>query len=189
MECAKSSLPCFCTCLISLHLLDNPQTPLKNKWLFCSLTSFSFPFSYYRKVLSRRRRKSFTQGQQQKWLMICVRKSRFCRFVFLVLLFLWSSSIPTISWMTALFGFLIMHSSSICPFIQAVGYNSMEAEDWEVATSGGEMSKMESLLLDKNRKMEHELTQMKVWTWFVWLWDMSSYPIPHPLFSHNFTHK
>ena len=47
-------------------------------------------------------------------------------------------------------------------FIQAVGYNSIEAEDWEVATSGEEMSRMESLLLDKNRKMEHELTQMKV---------------------------
>ncbi|KAL2999620.1 hypothetical protein AAZX31_09G169800 [Glycine max] len=44
----------------------------------------------------------------------------------------------------------------------AVGYNSIEAEDWEVATSGEEMSKMESLLLDKNRKMEHELTQLKV---------------------------
>lgn len=50
--------------------------------------------------------------------------------------------------------------------IQAVGYNSIEAEDWEVATSGEEMSKMESLLLDKNRKMEHELTQMKVWSLF-----------------------
>ncbi|TYK29787.1 protein CASP [Cucumis melo var. makuwa] len=46
--------------------------------------------------------------------------------------------------------------------VQAVGYNSIEAEDWEVATSGEEMSKMESLLLDKNRKMEHELTQFKV---------------------------
>ncbi|KAJ9174065.1 hypothetical protein P3X46_017136 [Hevea brasiliensis] len=46
--------------------------------------------------------------------------------------------------------------------LQAVGYNSIEAEDWEVATSGQEMSKMESLLLDKNRKMEHELTQLKV---------------------------
>lgn len=46
--------------------------------------------------------------------------------------------------------------------LQAVGYNSIEAEDWEVATSGEEMSKMESLLLDKNRKMEHELTQFKV---------------------------
>lgn len=46
--------------------------------------------------------------------------------------------------------------------LQAVGYNSIEAEDWDVATSGEEMSKMESLLLDKNRKMEHELTQMKV---------------------------
>lgn len=45
---------------------------------------------------------------------------------------------------------------------QAVGYNSIEAEDWEVATDAEEMSKMESLLLDKNRKMEHELTQMKV---------------------------
>lgn len=45
---------------------------------------------------------------------------------------------------------------------QAVGYNSIEAEDWEVATSGEEMSKMESLLLDKNRKMEHEVTQFKV---------------------------
>ncbi|KAL6319458.1 hypothetical protein AAG906_014133 [Vitis piasezkii] len=46
--------------------------------------------------------------------------------------------------------------------LQAVGYNSIEAEDWEVATSGEEMSKLESLLLDKNRKMEHELTQLKV---------------------------
>ncbi|XP_068658777.1 protein CASP-like [Aristolochia californica] len=46
--------------------------------------------------------------------------------------------------------------------LQAVGYNSIEAEDWEVPTSGEEMSKLESLLLDKNRKMEHELTQLKV---------------------------
>ncbi|GAB4860971.1 hypothetical protein Ancab_036131 [Ancistrocladus abbreviatus] len=46
--------------------------------------------------------------------------------------------------------------------LQAVGYNSIEAEDWEAATSGEEMSKLESLLLDKNRKMEHELTQLKV---------------------------
>ncbi|KAM7268733.1 hypothetical protein ACFE04_010899 [Oxalis oulophora] len=46
--------------------------------------------------------------------------------------------------------------------LQAVGYNSIEAEDWEVATSGEELSKMESLLLDKNRKMEHNLTQLKV---------------------------
>ncbi|KAK9051069.1 hypothetical protein SSX86_027695 [Deinandra increscens subsp. villosa] len=43
-----------------------------------------------------------------------------------------------------------------------VGYNSIEAEDWEVATSGEETSKPESLLLDKNRKMEHQLTQLKV---------------------------
>lgn len=46
--------------------------------------------------------------------------------------------------------------------LQAVGYNSIEAEDWEIATSGEEMSKLESLLLDKNKKMEHELTQLKV---------------------------
>uniref|UniRef100_A0A2P2M2E6 Protein CASP n=1 Tax=Rhizophora mucronata TaxID=61149 RepID=A0A2P2M2E6_RHIMU len=46
--------------------------------------------------------------------------------------------------------------------LQAVGYNSIEAEDWETATSEEEMTKMESLLLDKNRKMEHELTQLKV---------------------------
>ncbi|XVF53934.1 hypothetical protein PTKIN_Ptkin05aG0140300 [Pterospermum kingtungense] len=46
--------------------------------------------------------------------------------------------------------------------LQAVGYNSIEAEDWEAATTGEEMSKMESLLLDKNRRMEHELTQLKV---------------------------
>ncbi|KAL8228556.1 hypothetical protein R6Q57_016140 [Mikania cordata] len=46
--------------------------------------------------------------------------------------------------------------------LQAVGYNSIEAEDWEVATSGEEMSKLETLLLDKNRKMEHQLTQLKV---------------------------
>ncbi|CAH9088374.1 unnamed protein product [Cuscuta europaea] len=45
--------------------------------------------------------------------------------------------------------------------LQAVGYNSIETEDWEAATSGEEMSKLESLLLDKNRKMEHELTQLK----------------------------
>ncbi|KAL8141852.1 hypothetical protein V2J09_014884 [Rumex salicifolius] len=46
--------------------------------------------------------------------------------------------------------------------LQAVGYNSIEAEDWDVATSGEEMSKLETLLLDKNKKMEHELTQLKV---------------------------
>ncbi|XP_073122701.1 protein CASP isoform X1 [Henckelia pumila] len=46
--------------------------------------------------------------------------------------------------------------------LQAVGYNSIEAEDWEVATSGEAPSKLESLLLDKNRKVEHELTQLKV---------------------------
>jgi homeobox protein cut-like len=46
--------------------------------------------------------------------------------------------------------------------LQAVGYNSIEAEDWDAATTGEEMSKMESLLLDKNRKMEHEVTQLKV---------------------------
>lgn len=46
--------------------------------------------------------------------------------------------------------------------VQAVGYNSIEMEDWEAPTSGEEMSKMEALLLDKNRKMEHELTQLKV---------------------------
>ncbi|KMT11146.1 hypothetical protein BVRB_5g110790 [Beta vulgaris subsp. vulgaris] len=46
--------------------------------------------------------------------------------------------------------------------LQAVGYNSIEAEDWEIATSGEEMSKLETLLLDKNRKMEHEVTQLKV---------------------------
>ncbi|XP_010265204.1 PREDICTED: protein CASP [Nelumbo nucifera] len=46
--------------------------------------------------------------------------------------------------------------------LQAVGYNSIEAEDWELATSVEEMSKLEYLLLDKNRKMEHEFTQLKV---------------------------
>ncbi|KAJ1293929.1 hypothetical protein BS78_01G107400 [Paspalum vaginatum] len=46
--------------------------------------------------------------------------------------------------------------------LQAVGYNSIEAEDWELATNGEEMSKLEALLLDKNRKMEHDLTQLKV---------------------------
>eukprot|EP00249_Psilotum_nudum_P010732 c22726_g1_i1 orf=256-2385(+) len=46
--------------------------------------------------------------------------------------------------------------------LQAVGYNSIEAEDWELAASGEDMTKLESLLLDKNRKMEHELTQVKV---------------------------
>lgn len=46
--------------------------------------------------------------------------------------------------------------------LQAVGYNSIEAEDWELATTGEDISKLEALLLDKNRKMEHELTQLKV---------------------------
>ncbi|KAF3437877.1 hypothetical protein FNV43_RR20633 [Rhamnella rubrinervis] len=46
--------------------------------------------------------------------------------------------------------------------LQAVGYNSIEVEDWEAPATGEEMSKMEYLLLDKNRKMEHELTQLKV---------------------------
>lgn len=46
--------------------------------------------------------------------------------------------------------------------LQAVGYNSIESEDWELATEGEEMSKLETLLLDKNKKMEHELTQLKV---------------------------
>jgi homeobox protein cut-like len=54
------------------------------------------------------------------------------------------------------------YPSNSWSYIQAVGYNSIEAEDWEAATSGEEMSQMESLLLDKNRKMEHELTQLKV---------------------------
>lgn len=52
---------------------------------------------------------------------------------------------------------------------QAVGYNSIEAEDWELATNGEEMSKLEALLLDKNRKMEHELTQLKVGWPLVWI--------------------
>lgn len=46
--------------------------------------------------------------------------------------------------------------------VQAVGYNSIEAEDWEIATRGEDIGKLETLLLDKNRKMEHELTQVKV---------------------------
>jgi homeobox protein cut-like len=46
--------------------------------------------------------------------------------------------------------------------VQAVGYNSVEAEDWEIATRGEDIGKLETLLLDKNRKMEHELTQVKV---------------------------
>jgi len=47
-------------------------------------------------------------------------------------------------------------------WVQAVGYNSVEAEDWEIATRGEDIGKLETLLLDKNRKMEHELTQVKV---------------------------
>lgn len=43
-----------------------------------------------------------------------------------------------------------------------MGYNSVEAEDWEIATRGEDIGKLETLLLDKNRKMEHELTQVKV---------------------------
>lgn len=46
--------------------------------------------------------------------------------------------------------------------VQAVGYNSVEAEDWKMATRGEDIGKLETLLLDKNRKMEHELTQVKV---------------------------
>lgn len=68
-------------------------------------------------------------------------------------------------YVTSCFGYQGLHyPSNSWSYIQAVGYNSIEAEDWEVATSGEEMSKMESLLLDKNRKMEHELTQLKVWS-------------------------
>lgn len=45
---------------------------------------------------------------------------------------------------------------------QAVGYNSVEAEeDWDAATHGEDMGKLEALFLDKNRKMEHELTKVK----------------------------
>ncbi|CAM6089630.1 unnamed protein product [Calypogeia fissa] len=46
--------------------------------------------------------------------------------------------------------------------LQAVGYNSIEAEDWEIATRGEDIGKLETLLLEKNRRMEHELTQAKV---------------------------
>ncbi|XP_024523570.1 protein CASP-like [Selaginella moellendorffii] len=46
--------------------------------------------------------------------------------------------------------------------LQAVGYNLIETEDWDAAAQGQEISKLESLLLDKNRKLEHELTQIKV---------------------------
>ncbi|GAQ87720.1 Transcription factor/CCAAT displacement protein CDP1 [Klebsormidium nitens] len=46
--------------------------------------------------------------------------------------------------------------------LQAVGYNSVEAEDWEIATRGDDIGKLETLLLDKNRRLEHELTQAKV---------------------------
>jgi hypothetical protein len=46
--------------------------------------------------------------------------------------------------------------------LQAVGYNSIEAEDWELATRGDDIGKLETLLLDKNRRLEHELTQAKV---------------------------
>ncbi|EFJ26077.1 hypothetical protein SELMODRAFT_173154 [Selaginella moellendorffii] len=45
--------------------------------------------------------------------------------------------------------------------LQAVGYNLIETEDWDAAAQGQEISKLESLLLDKNRKLEHELTQIK----------------------------
>lgn len=43
-----------------------------------------------------------------------------------------------------------------------MGYNSIEAEDWEIATRGEDIGKLETLLLEKNRRMEHELTQVKV---------------------------
>ncbi|KAJ7538419.1 hypothetical protein O6H91_11G047000 [Diphasiastrum complanatum] len=46
--------------------------------------------------------------------------------------------------------------------LQAVGYNSIEAEDWEVAAEGEDLGKLETLLLDKNRRLEHELTLLKV---------------------------
>ena len=52
-------------------------------------------------------------------------------------------------------------------WMQAVGYNSVEAEDWELATRGEDMGKLETLLLDKNRRMEHELTQVKVLNLFL----------------------
>ncbi len=43
-----------------------------------------------------------------------------------------------------------------------MGYNSIEAEDWEIAVQGEDIGKLETLLLEKNRKMEHELTLVKV---------------------------
>ncbi|GBG59515.1 hypothetical protein CBR_g38539 [Chara braunii] len=46
--------------------------------------------------------------------------------------------------------------------LQMVGYNSVEAEDWELATRGEEIGKLETLLLEKNRKLEHDLTQARL---------------------------
>ena len=43
--------------------------------------------------------------------------------------------------------------------LQAVGYNSVEAEEWEEREG---MGKLETLLLEKNRKVDHELTLIKV---------------------------
>jgi len=46
--------------------------------------------------------------------------------------------------------------------VQAVGYNSGEAEDWEITTRGEDFWKLETLLLDKSHKLELKLTQVKV---------------------------
>lgn len=64
--------------------------------------------------------------------------------------------------------------------MQAVGYNAVEVDDWEASGTaeqpgGGSsssvvrhmgshegMGRLETLLLEKNKRMEHELTQAKV---------------------------
>lgn len=47
-------------------------------------------------------------------------------------------------------------------FLQAIAYNAVETEDWDTPGRSGDMGKLETLLLEKNRKVEHELTQVKV---------------------------
>ena len=53
--------------------------------------------------------------------------------------------------------------------LQAVGYNSVEVEEWEEREG---MGKLETLLLEKNKKVDHELTLIKVRP--PWLMDPST---------------
>lgn len=41
-------------------------------------------------------------------------------------------------------------------WVQVVGYNFVEVEDWEIVICGEDIGKLEILLFDKNCRMEYE---------------------------------